>query len=208
MGTCKSSLQTPARGIQDTHLKDGTLIVAWWKPEEKRYHIWNVDKGQPVRTAHSCLGELLELRVSGDGSKILGRDSFRIEARSIHTGEAAGLVRYWGGDEKGGLVVDGSKVWFAGSKDKGWDFGGRKVFPFSLTKESSSQLHLRFVDRAPRHRTHPASVQDVATGRDIFYLPEKYTTSDVLGRWDGRRLVFYFRSGEVAIMDFDRTRVR
>ena len=199
-GTCKSSFSTPAQGIRDTHLAGDTLIVVWREPEAKEYHIWDVGKGQTLRVAGSSLFEVVDLRISGDGTKIFGQNDMCIEARSIQTGEAVGLVFYHGGDRMGGLVVHGSKVWLAGSEDEGWDFGNGEASTFSLSEDFLGQHGLGFVDRAPRS-TRPASVLD-ATGRQVFRLPERYMKPNMKRRWDGRFLLAYSRSGEVVVIDF------
>lgn len=199
-GTCKSSFSTPAQGTRDTYLVGDTLILVWREPEGKEYHIWDVGKGQALREVGSSLFDVVDLRISGDGSKIFGQDDMSIEARSIQTGEAAGLVLYHGGDRMGGLVVHGSKVWLTGSKDEeGWDFGNGGTS--TSYGDFLGQHGLGFVDRAPR-TTRPASVCDT-TGRQVFRLPERYMKPDMKRRWDGRFLLVYSRSGEVVVIDFD-----
>ena len=133
------------------------------------------------------LGRVLDLRISGDGTKIFGLSNFRIEARSMRTGEDAGYVRHQDKDAwEGALVVHGSKVWLASSKDRGWDFGGQEVSTFSLSEEFSNRLRLNFIDRSTRYSTQPAWIQDNVTGRPVFHLQERYVKHGTKRRWDGR----------------------
>lgn len=216
-GRSKSSFSTPSKGVQDTHLAGDTLIVVWCPVGDKEYHIWDVGKGELLRTVGSSLDEIVDLRISGDGSKIFGAGSTHIEARSIHSGEDAGIVEHGNRglslhalfrDKKEGLssdflVVRGCKVWLAESNDAGWDFEGREVSPFTITNEFLDQSRLRLVDGPSKQYTvKPVWIQDTVTGRSIFHLPARYLASGMKRRWDGRYLLVWSPSGEMMVMDF------
>ena len=83
-GRCKSSFSSPAKGIRDTHLASDTLIIVWCLDGGNgyinvdtaiEYHIWDVYKGQLLRKFHNSLSRIRNLKISGDGSKILDRKS-------------------------------------------------------------------------------------------------------------------------------------
>ena len=215
-GRCKSSFSTPAQGIQDTHLEGDSLIVVWCTVNEKEYHVWDVGKGQ-LQTLRSSLDEIYDLKISGDGSKIFGAGSKHIEARTIHSGEEAGLVEHDNrglelhglfGDKKKRpssdfLVVRGSKVWLTGSGDTGWDFEGREVSPITLSSEIPDQPRFRLVDETPKnHTVEPAWIQDTVTERPVFHLPARYMGRGMKRQWDGRYLLVWSASGEMVVMDF------
>ena len=129
-GICETSFPTPAKGIQDTHLVDDTLVVVWWEVGDRAYWIWDVGNNQLLQKIPGSLEEISDIRISEDGTKIFGFGGGRIEARSIQTGESVGHVEVrQPGDvgRQGRLVVYGSKVWLADSKGVGWDFGGGKT---------------------------------------------------------------------------------
>ena len=70
-GTSKA-FSTPTTGILDTHLAGDTLVMVWWIGGEKEYHIWDVYKGQHLRSFSLSMPHLQDLKISGDGSKIFG----------------------------------------------------------------------------------------------------------------------------------------
>ena len=203
-GTCESSSLTPAHGIRDVHSAGDTLVVVWRAPvrDGEEYIVWDVRRCQ-FRSVGSSLHRLLDLRISGDGSKIFGLDSEHIEARSLQTGEAMGIVRHRNADPwRNGLVVHGSKVWLASSKDVGWDFGRREVSTFSPSSASLDRPRLGLVESA-RGTANPARIEDTVTGRPVFYLPVRYIGTGMRRKWDGRYLIIWSPSEEVMIVDFN-----
>jgi WD40 repeat protein len=200
-GRCESSFPTPAKGIQDTHLTGDTLIVVWRAVDDRAYHVWDVGNNEPLRTVGSSLDEISDLRISGDGSKIFGLGGRCIEARSVQTGEQTGRVDVENVERQGGLVVDGSKVWLVGSKDVGWDFGGREVFHVSLSTGFPDRPRLGLVDPSMNCTRKPAWIQDTVTGNVVFHLPERYMKPGVRRRLDGGYLLIWSRSGEVVVVD-------
>ena len=200
---CELQFSTPAKGIQDSHLVGDTLIAVWWAADDKKYRVWDVGNGKLLRTVRSSLDEILDIRISEDESRIFGLGGERIEARFIQTGEDAGQVELQNMERQGELVVDGSKVWFAGSKDAGWDFEGREVSSFSLSGGFPDRPRLKLVDLPINRIAKLARIQDTVTGRPVFYLPERYTKPGARRRLDGRYLLVWFRSGEVVVIDLN-----
>ena len=97
-GRCKSSFSTPAKGIRDTHLANGTLVVVWYErgkgQEGGEYRIWDVGKGRPLRAVGWSWTEPSDLRVSGDRSRLFVlRQDRSIQAWSTRTGRDIGYTR-------------------------------------------------------------------------------------------------------------------
>lgn len=57
------------------------------------------------------------------------------------------------------------------------------------------------VDQTTNRITGSAWVQDVVTGRKVFYLPERYMKPGSRRRLDGRPFLVWSRSEEVAVVD-------
>ena len=162
-------------------------------------------EGQLLRTVDWPLGHPLDLKISGDGSKLFVLSTGTVEAVSTQTGEYAGHVRNESnvGEPRGPLVVHGSNVWLLRPKRIGWEFGGPGRPPLPLTDlEFPDQLHLDFVDRSTQNGTRPAWIRDTVTRNLVFRLPERYMKPSTKTRWDGQYLVVGSPSG-VTIVDFD-----
>src|SRR5579872_6393292 len=56
--------------------------------------VWDVRKGQLLRTVDSSLDDIGDLQISRDGSKVFGGNADSIEVQCISTGEAKGLARF------------------------------------------------------------------------------------------------------------------
>ena len=197
-GICKSSFSTPAEGKRDLRLADDTLIIVWCALMGEEYHIWDVYQGQLLQTTRSSLSVLVDLKISGDGSKIFGLGPDYIEAVAMRTGEDVGRVSLRNG---GGysLWVRGNKVGLGNSRSKGWDFGGREV---SYFEESPDRSRLDLADYSADHGARPRWIEDTVTRRLVFRLPERFMEIHTGIGWDGRYLLIWSSSGEVVIMDF------
>ena len=91
-GLCKETFQTPAEGWRNVQLIDGRLTSVWL--EDKKIHIWETKKGElpqvlDVQAPNGCL----DLRISGDKSKVFVLGESSIQAYSIVTGEIVGEVQ-------------------------------------------------------------------------------------------------------------------
>jgi WD40 repeat protein len=200
-GRSAASFSTLAKGIRDTHVAGDTLVVVWW--EGWGYNVWDVGNGKLLRTIRSSLEQFSDLRISEDGTKIFGLGGGRIEAWSIQTGEPAGRVKVQDVGRQGRLDVHGSKVWLTGSKDVGWDFGGREVSQFSLSTGSPDRPRLYLVDPSTNRGAKLAWIEDTMTGRAVFYLSKRFMRPGVRRRLDGRYLLVWSRSGEVVVIDLN-----
>jgi len=139
-GGCKSSFSTPA-----THLANGTFVVVWFEqgegPERGQYCIWDAGRGRLLRVVRRSLTEHLDLRISGDGSRLFAlKQSRSIQAWSTQTGENIGhiLASANMNSLEGFLIVHGSKVWCPGPGNTGWDFGDPRIPPFPRTASPGS----------------------------------------------------------------------
>ena len=205
-GRCGSCFSTPAKGPRDTYMADHALILVWWEDLEKRYHIWDVGKGQLLQRFRSSFRWPNDVKISGDGSNILGVNVNQVEVVSMQTGEITSRLEGtygWKGPFR--LSVRGSKVGIDNLCRRGWDFGGPKLSNFG---ELSNQLRLDLADppSGPKGSIDtPVTrwIVDTVTGRRVFRLPERYINRDTEVIWDGRHLLVWSRSGEVVVVNFD-----
>ena len=214
-GHFKEPYQTPAKGKIDVRQIDEKLIVVWydWRIGEPGIvHVWDAEKKELLRTFGECWSMVLDLRISGDASKVFLLDHRCIRAWSISTGEAAGEARFTEQQPRG-LIVEGSRVWLScldpmrwglsGSKPIGWDFGVAGS-PIQLSNTFPSKPRFDFLDGTRQNQTGPPRIEDTVTGRRVFHLPERFADlcAETNVRWDGRYLVVGHSSGEVLILDF------
>ena len=201
-GTCKSSFSTPAKGPHDTHLGGDTLTIVWYASNnnQNRYHIWDAYKGRLLRTFNASSDHAVRLKISGDGSKIFVLFHHYIEAVSMQTGERAGYA-WLGAMDPHNFFVHGSKVGIDHSRGWGWDFRGPEVSGFG---EFPDRPRLDLVDRFIGDTlVEPRWIKDTVTKTLVFRFPDKYIKPGTKVEWDGRYLLVWSESGEVAIMDFN-----
>ena len=209
-GICNSSFQTPAEDSheRDVQLIDGRLVIVWYANE--KINIWDVEKGE-LFLAIDNPGDLDDLKISGDGSRVFTLDAESIQALSIQTGEIVGEVEIVGSEDFfGSLTVDGSRVWaclhysdpeyqdFAHIEYQGWDFG----IPGSLAIELPNTLPYKFhPDGVVLWDTNLCGIKDKITEKVIFQLPRRYG-KPVDVQWNDQYLVACFHPIEALILDF------
>jgi len=205
-GPCNGSLKVPAEDSYQNNLQLNVnkLIFVWYA--NMRINIWDAEKGELLQTIDVSGGHVMDLRVSGDGSKVFCLYEGFIQAWDIRTREAAGGVELQGAAEI--VALDGSTVWVnswvgagAGAvnyQDQGWDFGVPDSSPVKLSHELPDMLYL---NETKQWETETSRMKDVVTGKVVFQLPGRFgkTTHVQLG---GQYLVASFKSGEVLILDF------
>ena len=193
-GICKASFQTPA-GISnhgDAKLIGDRLVFVWYK--DNQIHIWETQRGKLLQTLDMAQPNCL--RISGDGSKIIGLFGETIRAWSMWTWELVCEIKSGlGGD----LYLDplctySPRVWIhskGSSAQEGWDFGtsGSSPAPFD---PSTGRPDLAFVH---------GMIKGAVTRKRVFQLSGKYANHNDV-QWDGRFLVAGYDSGEVLILDF------
>ena len=196
-GHSKASFQTPAKELfhTDALLINNRLIYVWTKPFEEMVYIWDTEKGeyQIVDTKN----DIMNVKISGDGSRVYSLQYHYLESWSILTGEGNGRVKFEGEGYGGTLTVDGSRVWahIPNKKIQGWDFGisGSSPVELSVTPPvlNSTKVWNRELSR----------IQNPVTGKVVFQLGGRLKQPTHL-QWDGQYLVAGYHSGEVLILDF------
>ena len=227
-GRCGSSFSTPAKGPHDIYMADDALILVWFEDQEKWYHIWDVGKGRLLRRFRSSFHRAEDARnvsrgrhfrgsrpppdgvevvkISRDGSKILGVRGKLVEVVSMQTGEITSRLEVrarWEGPFS--LCVLGSKMEIANSYRLGWDFGIGEISDFG---RPSNQFRLDLVDPPPSPRgsiDRPTTrwIVDTVTRRRVFRLPERYLDPYTEVIWDGQYLLIWSSSKGVVVVDFD-----
>ena len=203
-GICKAFFQTPAGNSwtrRDAKLIDNRLIFVWY--DDDKIHIWETEKGKLLQTLNAP--ELCDLRISGDGSKIICLSERFIKAWSMWTWEPVCKIKL---DLLGGLYLDflctdSPRIWACSMDEpvqKGWDFGTPSSFPVSFDP-STGRPHLDFISNAWWKTGSPPWIEDAVTGKRVFRLSGKYAMPNDV-QWDGRFLVTGYKSGEVLIFDF------
>ena len=203
-GLCKATFQIPdmPTNNKDAKMIDGRLIFAWYN--NGKIHIWDTEKGELIKTMDPLKTPgCIELRISGDGSKVLFLHQGGIQAWSMWTWEHVGEVKLesMGRAYLGYLSIDSSRVWiYSGDSltQEGWDFGvsGSSPVPFD---PSTGRPHLELIGGI--ETDGPPWIKDTATGKEVFQLRGKYA-KPVDIQWDGQYLVAGYGFGEILILDF------
>ena len=205
-GACRAAFQTPVKfsggwAMQDARLIDNRLIVIW--RQDHKIHIWEAEKGELLQNLRTP--RFNNLRISGDGSKIICLSRGLIQAWSMWTWELVCEIK---SDLRGNLYPDflcteSPRIWicsYDSPAQEGWDFGtsGSAPVPFD---PSTGRPHLDLVSYCWWKCGDPLWIKDTVTGKRVFQLSGKYAMSEYI-RWDGQFLVAGYDDGEVLILDF------
>ena len=154
-------------------------------------------KGELQSTAE-IPGTVVDVKISGDGSRVFCLYGTLLQVRSILTGEISGIGLEFS-DTQQSLTVDGSRVWVYSPTEKlqGWDFENPDSPPVQLTV--TPPFHLN--DMRP-WGMDLSRIKNTTTGNVVFHLGGRFIRPANL-QWDGRYLVAGYESGEVLILDFD-----
>jgi len=203
-GPYKRPVKIPAKDSQQGNIKliGSKLIFVWYA--DQKINIWDAEKGKLLQTIEAPIYGVIDLRVSGDGSKVFCLDEGFIQAWNIWTGKAVGKRRNYQGQTEI-FATDGSKVLTKTIRQfhircKEQDFGipGSSV---ELYKELPDRIHLN--DTMVWEITI-SRMKDVVTRKVVLQLPERFGKV-VHVQWNGQYLVASFRSKEVLIIDFNHT---
>ena len=203
-GLCKATFHTPAKYFNHSDIKlvGNRLIFVW--SEHYKIHIWDTEKGELQIVNMSNISITIDLRISGDGSKVFHLDHKYIHVWSIWTGEVVGEVRLKGEPSYHPLIMDGLRVWvhFEDSQTQGWDFGIPGSAPVPLSNPPPDRPHLEFIGDTEMWGTGASRIKDMVTGKEFFQLHGRYARPTTV-QWGGQYLVAGYDSGEVLILDFN-----
>ena len=197
-GTCKKSVQTPLQKSykRDIQLIDGRLTVVWYT--EGKIHIWDAEKKKLLFEVIGPHFQVLNPKISGDGSKVFCLDGDFIRAWSIWTGQEITKVTLKNPLFVRFLTVEGSRVWTYNyqSEWEGWDFKFPDS-PIQLSKQHPCILH---PDNTILWDIGQSRIQDIASRKVLFQLSVGLGMPVNVG-WYGRHFVACFESGEVLVLD-------
>ena len=189
----------------DTKLVNNKLIFVWYMDEE--ISIWDTGKEEFLLQVNAPEDTILDLRISGDGSKLFYIHYEYIQAWDIWTGETLGKVGYGGINVVEVLGMDGSAVWInyhtgqIPNPSMGWDLGPSGFSPIEEPSKPPGTLHLSSTRQCD---TGLCKIIDTATGRAIFQLPPQFGTPVDI-KWNDQYLVASFQSRMELILEFHPT---
>ena len=196
----KGPLQIPAENPHQSNIQpiESKLIFVWHA--DQKIKIWDAEKGELLQTIEVPGSRVTGLRVSGDGSKVFCVGHGFIGAWDIWTGNVVGKVMRFQSQAKI-LATDGSKIWTEISRPysfevHGWDFGIPGSSPVRLVNQLPDRLHL---NETMVWEIDTSRMKDVATGKVVFWLPERFGKVHV--QLGGQYLVVSLKSREVLIID-------
>ena len=199
-GFCKTSFQTTAKGAhkRDTQFINGKLVLVWHV--DGKIKIWDVEKEELLHTVDGP-GQLHDMKIAEDGSRVFSIGDREIQAQSIQTGKIVGKAgirfRAYG---YASLTVCGSKVWvhYPDAETQVWDFGTPDSPPAQLP---NIPLHVFHHSGTVLWDAGPSCVKEKATGKVFFWLSKGYG-KPVDVQWSDQHLVASFISGKVLVLDF------
>ena len=203
-GPHKGPLQIPAEDSHQSNIQliESKLIFVWYA--DQKINIWDAEKGELLQTIKVSRGRVMDLRVSGDGSKVFCLYEGFIEAWDIWTGDAVGEMFFDTRKEipREILVIDGPEVWIEYKRGihfgpQVWDIGISNSSPFWLDSNPPDRLHL---NDTKVWEINTSQMKDVVTGKVVLQLPERFG-GVVHVQLGGQYLVASFRSREVLILD-------
>jgi WD40 repeat protein len=124
-GLCEASFKSPATGgsLRDVQMIDDRFIVVLVKG--RNIYIRDAKEGELLQMANAGLVGGWALKISEDGSKVFFLEGDCLQAWSMWTGEAMGMVMLEGEPNADLCCVGGSRVCvsFPNLLIQGWDFG-------------------------------------------------------------------------------------
>jgi len=197
---CKplSKSQAEEYKLGDAKLINSRLVLVWHRGE--KINIWDPEKGKFLLQAEVSEHNLLDLRISGDGSKIFCINEEFIQAWDMWTGEAVGEVDSQGPFSQKIFAMNGSRIWIADELriPRGWDFGIPGSCAVELSTQPPDTLHLNDI-RLWDNRKY--RIQDTVTGKVVFQLSEGLQAHVVEVQWNGQYLVISLRAEKELILE-------
>ena len=204
---CRAPSQALAKYYRNKDIKliNNRLIFVWYMDEE--ISVWDTGKEEFLLKVNAPEHTILDLRISGDGSKLFYIHCAFIQAWDIWTGESMGKVEYEGIDVVELLSMDDSRVWmkyYTGSipnPSVGWDLGPSGFSPIDDHTMPPEQLSL---SSTRQWDTGLCRITDTATGNVVFQLPPQFGTPVDI-KWNGQYLAASFQSRMELILEFHPT---
>jgi len=199
---CKGSPKTLAEDPHQSNAQptDSKLICVWYA--DGKINIWDAEKGQLIQTISTPRGDVRDLRVSGDGSKVFCLSKTFILAWDIQTGETVDNIKNVKdlSHVHKILLIDGSKLWTQSTlyETQRWDFG---ILGSSSVEQSGGLPDCFHLSDTKLWEFNTSRIKDIVTGKVVLQLPQIFGRA-ICVQWDGRYLVASFRSKEVLIIDF------
>jgi len=200
-GPYKGPVQTLAKDSHNNIQMIGSKLIFVWYADQK-INIWDAEKGELLQTIEVPISSVINLRVSGDGSKVFCMNIESVQAWDIWTGEAVGKLRNPGFWSQEIFALVGSKIWLGSTNMTGpwaivWEFGTPGSSPVMLEDQLPDRLHL---NDTKVWDINMSRMKDVVTGKVVLQLPESFGRV-VSVQWGGQYLVASFRSKQVLILD-------
>ena len=198
---CKASPKSPAEDYKhgDAKLINIKLVFVWCGGGS--INVWDPKKGKFLWQKDVPEDGPLDLRISGDGSKIFYIDRTGIQALDMWTGESERTALPFGIILNVKLLaMDGSKVWmeYQMMDPEGWDFGILGSPPIKLSTMPPNTLYLN--DSKLWDNTQ-YRIQDMVTGKVVFQLSEGLQSHIVEVQWNGQYLVISLKSETEFILE-------
>ena len=193
---CKTPSKISAKDGKHRDI-DSRLLYVWYADE--KINILDAKKGELLLQADMPKDNVVDLRISRDGSKVFCICRTFTQAWDIWTGGVVGREEYGDLAGVGLLAMGGSKVWVWAKalaiEYMGWDFGAPGSSTVKLRTAPPNELHL---SDTKLWYTNPCRIEDTVTGRVVLWLPLQFGNS-VDMHCDGQYLVVCFRSREVTL---------
>jgi WD40 repeat protein len=199
-GLCNASSKIPVKDYKhgDVNLTNSRLVFVWYA--DNKINIWDPEQGRFLLQADIPDSYLLDLRISGDGSKILWIDGGFIQAWDTWTGQAVGKAQYLPLWKAQSLAMEGSRVWMwcPWYNPRGWDFGIPGPSPSQLSTIPPDRLHL---SDTKLWDISLCRIQDTVTGKVVFQFPGTFQGCIVEVQWNGQYLAISPKSEKEVILE-------
>jgi len=198
-GHCKKPFKTVAKNScqGNTQPINDRLIFIWHTNQDEKINIWDAEKGELLCTIDIPKGDIHDLRISGDGSRVFCLYSHYVQACDIWTEKAIGGVGFQDSIEE--FLIVGSTLWakIFPQQDRGWYFGIPGSSPVQHFKSYPGGFHL---NSTKWWDTRISGIKDTVTGVVVFQLSRKPAGI----QWNGQYLVVYYsKSSEVFVLDLN-----
>ena len=196
--------KTPPKNPVEAYKHGNIKLINIWYADEK-INIWDVKKGEPLLQAAVPRHRLVDIRISGDGSRVFYISEKHIQIWDIFSGEAVGIAEVgYSGVEL--LAMDGSRVWIQYPLPptpgmRGWDLriSSSPVELFTMPPD-----RLYYLNSTKLWDSKLCRIQDTITKKIVFQLPVQFR-NPVDVQWNGQYLAICSKSKKEIILEFHPT---